>query len=108
MSEWVFKSGAKVKALTFTDAVTKLSKCKFSTFWAMEEEPGEWIILFEPDIEMKIHGAENSFEASRRAISLISTETGREFVDVKPVPKKLKKKCCSIFSRQCYAEQLFG
>lgn len=108
MSEWTFKSGAKVRAVTFNDAVSKLSSCKFSTYWAMEESPGQWIVLFEPDIELEIHGASDSFEASRRAIGIISSETGRFFVDVKPVPQKLKKKCCTIFSRRCFDDQLFG
>lgn len=108
MSEWKFKSGAKVKAVTFTDAISKLSKCKFSTFWAMEEEPGIWTVLYEPDIEIQVIGAQNSFDASRMALAAICSDTGKEFIDVKPVPKKLKKNCCAIFSRQCYEDLYSG
>ena len=107
MSEWKFKSGAKVKAFTFSEAVTKLINCKFSTFWAMEEEPGLWTVLYEPDIEIQIKDARDSFDASRLALAAICSDTGKEFVEVKPVPKKLKKKCCAIFSRECYEDLSF-
>lgn len=109
MSEWKFKNGTKVKAITFTEAVDKLSRCKFSSYWAMEESPGHWTVLFQPDIELEIDGANDSFEASRMAVSIVCSEVGKEFIDVKPVPRKLKRNnCCAIFSRECLEDRLFG
>ena len=107
MSEWIFNSGTKIKAVTFLDARNKLYGCKFSTFWAMEESPGEWTVLFYPDIEVHVSGASDSFEASKKAISVIVSETGMSLYDVRPAPRKLKKKWCSIFSRECYEELWF-
>lgn len=108
MSEWIFLSGTKIKAITFREAVSKLYHCKFSKFWAMEESPGEWTVLFYPDIEVHVTGVYDSFEASKKAISIVVSETGVSLHDVRPAPRKLKKKWCSIFSRECYEELLFG
>jgi hypothetical protein len=104
MSDWHFTNGTKVKAIRYDEALNKMYHCDFTHHWAMEEEPGRWVVLFGPDVEVEVLSASDSFEAARKAIIQVRSE--KDFLSVKPTVKNLgqgnprKYRCCFL-QRMC-------
>lgn len=100
MSEWIFTGGTKIKATKYVDALAKMSTCDFTHHWAMEEEPGRWVVLFGSDIEVDVKYAADSFDAARQAI--LQVRSKKDLVEVRPYPKKVEshRRCCFL-QRMC-------
>lgn len=95
MTRWIFMNGTVVEARTYEEAIDAINAHDPNSYWAMEEDPGKWTILFEGGIEVPVSNATTHREAARLAHTKLLRED--VLVGIKPAQpyfQREKRRCC--------------
>lgn len=96
MTRWIFMNGTVIEAKTYEEAMEKMNAFDPSKYWAMEEDPGQWTVLFEGGIEVPVSNVTTHREAARVAHSKLLRED--VLVGIKPgqpyFERVKDRRCC--------------